>query len=259
MKVMVNIIAIIVLIGTIIGGKFYWNKQTSAGTSKLVETAVASNEMSSKTKNRSWEEYTKNLPKSVVAKLKEAEKSGKPMNLLIVGSQATSTDLTGWPAMLKETLKNTYGSLINVKVLEYKDTTTLDFVRNKEYEDIIKEKPDVLLFEPFLLNDNGIVGITNTLDNLNVIMSHLTNSNSNLVTILQPSQPIYNASNYPKEADALKDFAEEKGYEYLNHWSAWPDYRSDKILDYLIQKQHVPAKKGNKAWASYLKEYFTAS
>ncbi len=259
MKVMVNIVAVVVLIGTIVGGKLYWDKQTAAETSNFVGNKAISKEVSGETENISWEEYTKNLPKSIIVKLEKAKKLGKPMNLLIVGSQATSTNSTGWPAMFKETLKNTYGSLINVKVLEYKDTTTLDFVRNREYEDIVKEKPDVLLFEPFLLNDNGTVGITNTLDNLNVIMSHVTTSNSDLVTILQPSQPVYNATNYPKEAEALKVFAEEKGYEYLNHWSAWPDYRSEKILDYLVQKQHIPTRKGNKAWANYLKEYFTNS
>ena len=128
-----------------------------------------------------------------------------------------------------------------------------------DYKDIMKEKPDVLLFEPFLLNDNGVVGITNTLDNLDVIMSHITEADKDLVTILQPSQPIYNATNYPKEAEALGEFAKTNGYEYVNHWSAWPDYKSEKILDYLVEKQRVPTAKGNKAWSSYLEEYFTAS
>ncbi|AYE53301.1 SGNH/GDSL hydrolase family protein [Priestia megaterium NCT-2] len=181
------------------------------------------------------------------------------MKLLIVGSQATSTDSKAWPETLKETLNNTYGSLIETSILEYKDETTLDFVRNQDYKDIIKEKPDVLLFEPFLLNDNGVVGITNTLDNLDVIMSHITEADKDLVTILQPSQPIYNATNYPKEAEALGEFAKKNGYEYVNHWSTWPDYKSEKILGYLVEKQRIPTAKGNKAWASYLEEYFTAS
>ncbi len=66
-----------------------------------------------------------------------------------------------------------------------------------------------------------VCGITNTLDNLDVIMSHITEADKDLVTILQPSQPIYNASNYPKEAEALGEFAgRTNGYEYVNHWSA---------------------------------------
>jgi len=255
MKVFVNIFAAVVLIVTIVAGKMYWDHQTSAEAS----SKSTSSSSASKVANGNWEDYAENLPKSVKEKLKKAEASGKPMKLLIVGSQATSTDSKAWPETLKETLNHTYGSLVETSVLEYKDETTLDFVRNQDYKDIIKEKPDVLLLEPFLLNDNGVVGITNTLDNLNVIMSHITEADKDLVTILQPSQPIYNATNYPKEAEALGEFAKNNGYEYVNHWSAWPDYKSEKILDYLVEKQRVPTAKGNKAWASYLEEYFTAS
>ncbi|MCR8929527.1 SGNH/GDSL hydrolase family protein [Priestia megaterium] len=255
MKVFVNIFAAVVLIVTIVAGKMYWDHQMSAEAS----SKSTSSSSASKAASGNWEDYAENLPKSVKEKLKKAETSGKPMKLLIVGSQATSTDSKAWPETLKETLNHTYGSLIETSVLEYKDETTLDFVRNQDYKDIIKEKPDVLLFEPFLLNDNGVVGITNTLDNLNVIMSHITEADKDLVTILQPSQPIYNATNYPKEAEALGEFAKENGYEYVNHWSAWPDYKSEKILDYLVEKQRVPTAKGNKAWASYLEKYFTAS
>jgi len=255
MKVFVNIFAAVVLIVTIVAGKMYWDHQTSAEAS----SKSTSSSSASKVASGNWEDYAENLPKSVKEKLKKAEASGKPMKLLIVGSQATSTDEKAWPKTLEETLNHTYGSLIETSVLEYKDETTLDFVRNQDYKDIIKEKPDVLLFEPFLLNDNGVVGITNTLDNLAVIMSHITEADKDLVTILQPSQPIYNATNYPKEAEALGEFAKNNGYEYVNHWSAWPDYKSEKILDYLVEKQRVPTAKGNKAWASYLEEYFTAS
>lgn len=255
MKVFLNIFAAVLLIITIVAGKMYWDHQTSAEAS----SGSMSRNNTSKVASKNWEDYGENLPESVKEKLKKADASGKPMKLLIVGSQATSTDSKAWPETLKETLNNTYGSLIETSILEYKDETTLDFVRNQDYKDIIKEKPDVLLFEPFLLNDNGVVGITNTLENLNVIMSHITAEDKDLVTILQPSQPIYNATNYPKEAEALGEFAKKNGYEYVNHWSAWPDYKSEKILDYLVEKQRIPTAKGNKAWSSYLEEYFTAS
>ncbi|MGG0590891.1 SGNH/GDSL hydrolase family protein [Priestia megaterium] len=255
MKIFVNICAAVVFIVTIVAGKMYWNYQTSAEASS---TSTLSNS-ASKVSSKNWEDYAENLPESVKEKLEKAEASGKPMKLLIVGSQSTSTDPKAWPEMLKQTLNHTYGSLVETSVLEYKDETTLDFVRNQDYKDIIKEKPDVLLFEPFLLNDNGVVGITNTLDNLNVIMSHITAADKDLVTILQPSQPIYNATNYPKEAEALGEYAKVNGYEYVNHWSAWPDYKSEKVLDYLVEKQRVPTAKGNKAWSSYLEKYFTAS
>ncbi|WP_258523593.1 SGNH/GDSL hydrolase family protein [Priestia megaterium] len=148
---------------------------------------------------------------------------------------------------------------MDTQVYEYSDMTTLKFINNGTYKQILDEKPDVLLFEPFLLNDNGVVGIDNTLENINVIISHLKDQNSDLVTILQPSAPVYKAENYPNDVKALEKFSKENGYEYLNHWTIWPDYRSKDILTFLATTPGQPNDDGEKRWAKYLKTYFTNS
>ncbi|WP_282022618.1 SGNH/GDSL hydrolase family protein [Priestia flexa] len=259
MKVFVNILAIIVLIATIVGGKIYWDSNTSAAPASQEKSTSDSSE-SKAVSGGSWESYTSNLPDSIVDKLAQASETGEPMNLMIVGSQAMSKDENSWPMLLKAELDKTYGtSLIDVTVYEYEGMNTLEFVRGNTYEDIVKADPDVLLFEPFLLNDNGVVGIKNTLDNLSVIMSHITKEVDGVVTILQPSQPIYNATNYPKEAKELEVFSKENGYEYVDHWGSWPDYTSEEILEYLSEDQRTLTDKGHKAWSEALINYFVAS
>ncbi|MHA7744942.1 SGNH/GDSL hydrolase family protein [Priestia aryabhattai] len=256
MKVWINIIAVITLVATIVAGKMYWNQRIEAeGVAR--PTQISS--LSASASSNNWKSNTKNLPASLVEKLEKAEQTGKPVKLVIVGSQDTSTASNAWPAQLEKKLNDTYGSAVEVEVQEYKDKNSLEFVREKLYEKVIEAKPDVLLFEPFLANDNGTVGITNTLDNINLIMTHINENVDDLVTIIQPSHPIYHAVNYPKEADQLKAFAEKHDFEYVNHWSQWPNSNSESLLSYLTESKTAPSEKGNNAWAKALELYFTNS
>ncbi|MDG0030645.1 SGNH/GDSL hydrolase family protein [Priestia sp. Y58] len=256
MKVWINIIAIITLIATIVVGKMYWSEKVEAeGAAR--PTAVGSSSVPASSND--WKSYTKNLPTSIVEKLEKAKKTGKPIKLLVVGSQDTSTDSGAWPAQLEKKLNDTYGSAVEVEVQEYKDKNSLEFIREKLYEKVIEVKPDILLFEPFLANDNGTVGITNTLDNISLIMTHINENVDDLVTIIQPSHPIYHATNYPKEAEQLKAFAKKNEYEYINHWSQWPNSDSESLLNYLTADKTAPSEKGNTAWAKALEIYFTNS
>jgi len=256
MKVWINIIAVITLVATIVAGKMYWNQRIEAeGVAR--PTQVSS--LSASASSNNWKSNTKNLPASLVEKLEKAEQTGKPVKLVIVGSQDTSTASNAWPAQLEKKLNDTYGSAVEVEVQEYKDKNSLEFVREKLYEKVIEAKPDVLLFEPFLANDNGTVGITNTLDNINLIMTHINENVDDLVTIIQPSHPIYHAVNYPKEAGQLKTFAEKHDFEYVDHWSQWPSSNSESLLSYLTESKTAPSEKGNNAWAKALELYFTNS
>ncbi|MGG3568552.1 SGNH/GDSL hydrolase family protein [Priestia megaterium] len=256
MKVWINIIATITLIATIVLGKMYWSEKVEAeGAARPTVVGSSSPPVSSK----NWKSYTRNLPTSIVEKLEKAKKTGEPIKLVIVGSQDTSTDSDAWPAQLKKKLNNTYGSAVEVEVQEYKDKNSLEFIREKLYEKVMEAKPDILLFEPFLANDNGIVGITNTLDNISLIMTHINENVDGLVTIIQPSHPIYHAVNYPKEAEQLKAFAKKNEYEYINHWSEWPNSDSESLLNYLNESKTAPSEKGNTAWAKALELYFTNS
>ena len=36
--------------------------------------------------------------------------------------------------------------------------------------------------------------------------------------MIQPPNPVYGAKNYPKAIEALKQFATQNGYTYVDHW-----------------------------------------
>ncbi|MDE8675335.1 SGNH/GDSL hydrolase family protein [Priestia aryabhattai] len=251
MKILINVFAILIFISSLVAGKMYWNHQLDKQfESKPTRVSAAETEKDMQTE-------TKNLPESIVKKLEKAKETGNPVKLVIVGS-APEKDVKTWGSLLKEKVEDTYGTdLINVELYEYKQMNTLQFVKTKTYEEITKAKPDILLFEPFLLNDNGVVGIDNTLENLDVVMKHIEAENKNLVTIFQPSAPVYEAKNYPNDVKALEDFSKENGYEFVNHWKSWPDYNSKEITEYLTDVPGQPNEKGEQVWAGFLIHYFT--
>ena len=258
MKIWINILAVIVFIAAISTGKLYWNNKVSEQSVSRPTKVQASSDASNA--ETPWKEHAQNLPKSIKTKIQKAEQTKTPLKLVIVGSAPQEEVKATWAELLKKKIEDTYGpSLIKVEVREYKDMTTLQFIKSDAYKEITKANPDVLLFEPFLLNDNGVVGIENTLDNVDIILTYLERQNEQLITILQPSAPIYKANNYPSDAKALEEFAKENGYEYINHWKAWPDYQSEKISAYLTEAPGQPNDKGEQLWAQYLEHYFTNS
>ncbi|MCY9023240.1 SGNH/GDSL hydrolase family protein [Priestia megaterium] len=258
MKIWINILAVFVFATSLIAGKMYWNNEVSEQSASRPTKVGDSSKMGDG--EGTWKQYAQNLPKAVTEKIQKAEDTHEPMKLVIVGTAPKEAVQATWAALLKEKMEEVYDpSLIDIEVHEYKDMTTLRFIKNDTYKEISNAKPDVLLFEPFLLNDNGVVGINNTLENIKVIMRHIEQQNGDLVTILLPSAPVYKANNYPNDAKALEEFAKENGYEYINHWTAWPDYRSEDILNYLTKTPGQPNDGGEKLWAQYLENYFTNS
>ncbi len=258
MKIWINILAVIVFIAALSAGKVYWNNKVSEQSVSRPTKVEASGDASNM--KITWKEHAQNLPESIQTKIQKAQQTKTPLKLVIVGSAPQEEVKATWAELLKEKIEDTYGSsLIKVDVREYKDMTTLQFIKSDKYKEIAEASPDVLLFEPFLLNDNGVVGIENTLDNIDIILTYLKRQNEQLVTILQPSAPVYKANNYPSDAKALEEFAKENDYEYINHWKAWPDYQSEKISAYLTQEPGQPNDKGEQLWAQHLEQYFTNS
>jgi hypothetical protein len=54
----------------------------------------------------------------------------------------------------------------------------------------------------------------------------------------------------------MKNFATTKGYTYINHWTAWPDYTTDALLPYFAMDKRTLNEKGNTLWAEYIVNYF---
>lgn len=143
-------------------------------------------------------------------------------------------------------------------VNEYKNESTEELIANKRAQDIAKENPDVMLFEAPFIIDNNKMGNGNSVANAQKFVGELSTSARGATIMIQPSNPVYGAKNYPKAIEALKQFATQNGYTYVDHWAAWPDATTKAILPYLQEEFGFPSAKGHEVWAQYVTDYFVA-
>lgn len=240
-------------------GHLYW-KQTIDAT---VQAARAKMETSGQQEEKADQTKailarTKQLPAAAQNAIKRAVAENRPIRLVIAGSESTP-EKGGWPDLLKQALDEAYGEgTFQITVHEYEGLTTADADKQRIAADWANDKPDLVLLEPFLLNDNGVIVIDDTLDHIESIIGQLKSAAPNAVVILQPPNPIYNATYYPKQVEKLEAFAKEKHYAYYDHWTAWPDYKSKEIDQYVDPESDLSTTVGAKRWAEALAEYFIA-
>jgi len=266
-KAVLVLVIFVLFVASIVSGKLYWNKKIANATGQTSEVTKTKDEVKDSgvkkeekkeekkqdTKSSFNEAYAKKLPDAVKEKLKKAAEDKKAVNLVIVGDEASSAEKGAWAAKLTANLETAYGKgLWNVTVKEYKGESTEELIKNKRDKEIAKENPDVILFEPPFITDNGKTG------NGNSVANTLSTSAKGATIMIQPSNPVYGAKNYPKSIEALKQFATQNNYTYIDHWGAWPDASTKGILPYLQEEFGFPSAKGHDVWAKYVTDYFVA-
>lgn len=264
-KLFILIVAILAL-ASIIAGKVHWDNKIEATTKEVVKVenkSIKSENASNKEETSEKQvvvkeevlKYTKNLPDEIVAKIDHAIVTKEPVHLAIMGSASTPAEPNAWPTIFKEELLNTYGKeIFKVTIKEIPNKKSSDVVAENLYQDTIESKPDILLFEPFILYDNGLVELPDRFANLTTIVNAFKAQLPDITILIQPANPLYGATFYPKEVEGLQSFAKDNGYIYLNHWTAWPDHQSPEMENYL--DNGMPNELGQKVWADYLKDYF---
>ncbi|HDR4694574.1 MULTISPECIES: SGNH/GDSL hydrolase family protein [Bacillus] len=272
-KAVLVLVIFVLFVASIVSGKLYWNKKIANATGQTSEVTKTKAEVKdSKAKKEEKKEekkqdakssfneaYAKNLPDAVKEKLKKAAEDKKAVNLVIVGDEASSSEKSAWAAKLTANLETAYGKgLWNVTVKEYKGESTEELITNKRDKEIAKENPDVILFEPPFITDNGKTGNGNSVVNTQKFVQALSTSAKGATIMIQPSNPVYGAKNYPKSIEALKQFATQNNYTYIDHWGAWPDATTKAILPYLQEEFGFPSAKGHDVWAQYVTNYFIA-
>lgn len=242
-------------------GNLHWQVKTgSKGAAKvlnLVDTSETQPESEADPEKQETN-YSKNLPTELAAKIKDAQEGGEPVKFVMYGSETTSSEPNAWPILLQNKLKEVYGEQVfEFVILSEKEKTSKEVINESLYKKIIEQAPDLVLLEPFLLKDNGEIGILNTLLNVETMVAAIRKQNPEATIMLQPPHPLFGAKFYPKEVDEFKKFAEEKEYLYLDHWTNWPKGDDEKLKGYLSADKK-PNDQGNKAWAEYLIGYFVA-
>ena len=186
----------------------------------------------------------------------ERYQNGKNIKMLILGSQAMDQGGKGYAKLLEESLLDTYGDFIDVSSKSF-ETSSADFI-GKHLKDIKwSQKYDIVLFEPFILNDNGLVSIEDEFTYIDQVVAKVQSSVKDAVVVLQPSYPLYGTTYYDANVSSLEAFAEEKNLPYINHWRKWPSSSDEKLKDYLTDDSEQPNEKGAQLWGKTLSKYFT--
>ncbi|OAT80998.1 hypothetical protein A6P54_13470 [Bacillus sp. MKU004] len=259
---------IILTIGFIIYGYLHWKDRTSIsafnnGTDTDIPEISATNESDAVNKEVKQEESSSNMEELTSEWPDEAQESflkavseNRPYKMAVIGSGVLGAGDSGWSDQLKEALQETYGGQLEVEVFEY-DMVSIDFLYSAESDEIIEYAPDLVLYEPFTLNDNsGRVASRDNHRSIELFLDQLKQANSDVVLMLQPTQPLYGATFYPQQVESLKEFAAESDIPYLDHWALWPDSGDEELLDYVDESKTVPNEKGHEMWADYLIDYF---
>ena len=250
MKYIGTMALLVLCIGVLIAGQMHWTdkiEQASTVKATSTEKKVTSN---------------KKLPFNEVAdtQLKEtmelAVRDHGSVRILIAGSDSMGTEEEGLAEQVSKRLKEAYGDAVKVKHLQY-DGNSIDFLAENKVEDYVDFKPDVFIYEPLLLNSNGIEdAVMTTNDMIDTVLEALQAENEGLYTILTPPNPIYGATYYPREVDDLKEYAEKQDITYVDHWNAWPDHQSVEVKNYLNDAQSAPNEEGVKIWADEILKLF---
>lgn len=239
-------------------GHSYWNQRIASASNTATSTSdQQSSKISTQNDGRNIDllELTKNWPSSSVDKFKQTLHAKKEFKVLFVGSTAIGSENNGVFPSVKEKLIETFGKEnIQVTIKTFNSTST-EFIRNDDQEEIAAVQADLIVFEPFIWMNNGEVLIEDSLKDATKFMEDIKAKNPKTAFILQPAYPIYKAKIYPTQVEELKKFAEKNQITYMDHWSAWPDPNTKEIKEYLLSDQSAPNEKGNQVWSEYITQF----
>ncbi|MEZ7792254.1 hypothetical protein CHH57_18740 [Niallia circulans] len=259
MKAIILSILSIILVAILVIGNIHWNNREDRPLSNTHPTKDANGEVENK-KNEDqyfslddYMSFAKSWPESAQKVLEEKLTEKQPFHILLVGSDEIGDQELGLITPLQEALASKYDKYVTIDSITYEETSS-DYVNNNEYESIIEQKPDMVIWEPFLLNDNGVVDISTTLLNVNQVINETKDVLPDVTFVLMPAHPLYNAGLYPMQVSDLKKFAESKEIPYWNHWEAWPESNDLKLKDYYVElgDRSQANEQGFKVWSSYL-------
>ncbi|KZE38901.1 hypothetical protein AV656_08350 [Bhargavaea cecembensis] len=196
---------------------------------------------------------TANLPESTVEMLMSRLDSEEPVQLLAVGSSSFEEPAN----QLADALDDAYGGWIETDVQTFSGTSE-SFMQDGIGEIDWKKGYDLVVYEPFTLNNNGLVVIEDEQEDALEVRDRVREEVEDAAFFITPPQPIHEPNYYLTQINALHKFVDNRDIPFIDHWKQWPDADSDDILDY-VNEEYQPTDKGVEVWAESLKEYFIAS
>ncbi|MEH7180561.1 SGNH/GDSL hydrolase family protein [Neobacillus vireti] len=262
MKYLLTALWAFICIGILAYSHIHWNQQTTARADDIPTTTLDQESVSAENESNVLEEQSNdvnidkyimlaaNWPETAKQSLKQAIENKKPFKILFVGSAVNQ-----WEKQVTQSLSDSFSSEHVITSTFSYDLTSKEIVDQGKQLEVAAEKAQLIVIEPFLLNDNGKVSIGNTLNNLTKMIETVKAKNPETTIILQPSYPLYKAKHYPKQVTALKAYAFENQLTFLDHWTQWPASNDPELNNYLNGKSG-PNELGYQVWAQFLVEYF---
>jgi hypothetical protein len=253
-----SVFVMIACLSSVIGGHFYYNnklEQTAYAAKKelgITETKDVTKEDSTKEPKKATTEHFANAPKDVANLYKQKKEAGEPLLIHLIGSASTSPAEGTWAKLFTDEMTKVYGEDVGIQTTSIGEMTSLDLQDDVLYEELTKKQADIVLIEPPLLSDNDGVSMDDSLFVLNKLIADIKETNPEVITMLQPSNPISKPVKYAEQVEALEAFATEKAIPYLNNWTAWPSVDSEDIKKYYDSETLLPNEEGHKLWADYM-------
>ncbi|MBU0906384.1 MAG: SGNH/GDSL hydrolase family protein [Firmicutes bacterium] len=178
------------------------------------------------------------------------------VQMLVLGSEALNMGEPGYAEILQTNIQSSYGDFMEVDVVPF-DGSVTEFQEQIEDVDVDWQKGyDLVLFEPFTVNNNGVVIVEDAFETILSINEFIQTEVSDAQLILQPSYPIYNSVYYPVEVNALKEYSLANGIPFIDHWTEWPGITDEQLQTYFSEDRTTVNSKGANLWANTLSSYF---
>ena len=258
MKIFLTSLLAVVFLVVLYLGQSHWNQQLQASAkNKPINQDSTSTIDDTNAEDQDLLKLTSNWPESAVDQLKHSLQEDKPFTILFTGSPAIGSETDGSFPIIKEQLIKAFGEEhIHVELKTF-DSTSTQLLYQKKQEEIAAVNADLIIFEPFILMNNGEVLIKDTLKNTTKIIEGIQANKPETSFILQPAYPLYQAKIYPRQVAELKKYAQDHELPYLDHWSSWPDSNKAELRDYFQPDLSTPNEKGNQVWSQYILQFLT--
>lgn len=276
MKAFITSVLALLCAALVIGGNMHWNNKIEETVKEMPASAAEDNEKApakgdsdgkkqDSGKKDSEEDgiasllaYTANWPDEAAKRFEQALRNGETFKIVFAGSESVGEGEKDWPALVQEELVSTYGkSVFSFEVISH-PLSTHQFLDDGKEQELADAEADLIILEPFTLNDNGVLTIETSEKNIGTIVEAVKAKNKDTVIALQPPHPLYNASYYRNQVNSLEAYANNRGMAFINHWEAWPELDSKDIHDYLSEDRETPNAEGHKLWAEYVVDYLIA-
>ncbi|KHF38728.1 hypothetical protein [Halalkalibacter okhensis] len=166
--------------------------------------------------------------------------------LMVIGSSAVTSveESSSMPQLLLPQFKSLLASQdVALTVIDVNNATSSEVLADNYIDKIIKNNPDLLVIEPFLLNDYDQLPVEDSLSNLETVMSELEEQLSDTLIVLSPAHPL-DDDGYLTFTDKIKAFSAKHEYLYADHWEAWPTVANE-----------LPNEQWHRIWSDYLMDF----